>query len=649
MTPRQPVLVSATVSTFNAASIRGRSSHGDMIKILNETDNSTKGPQDLQQLSRIRGGLADLWLQTTERELPQLYAGKAGQLQREIMAGPLKDYPLSPGDRQKVGLCIEPIQKSPPGVSNVRYLLSAMLYLQPYELPGVQTVSLLPEWFQQDYLRFMLELPRGFRSEGIVDAWCGHLEKVMDQIHEGICRDPHAHLWQKLAFVFAEKAKLMPFYFVRKDLKRIFTLRASIVEFALNHRRYSLNQPFSNRPAGRKRLRLGIYCRAFVPYTETFATLPLFKHIDRAAIEVRLYVSRSDGNPFEMSVRKLSDTFTLLPDSIKESVQKIREDDLDILLFGNNVTANSGHAFLLANHRLARVQGLHFCNPVTSGQRHIDIFILGDQISGKIGERPNGFTERVLTMEGSGICFDIPEFHSSPESTVSRADLGVPDQSRLFISGANYFKITPQLRQLWARVIERVPGSVLVLYPFGPAWANEYPKKLFTDDLRAVFAEHGIPSSRLIVVDTLPGPDAIMALNRIADVYLDAVPYNGATSLLDPLRAGLAVVVADGGELRFAQGAAMLRELGMPELIAADEEEYVRLAVRLGSDDSLRHAVRERICERMRRTPDFLNPRLYGRRVSEALLGLFPDLQRGTGLEAATPKDCKVERSSVAL
>ena len=109
------------------------------------------------------------------------------------------------------------------------------------------------------------------------------------------------------------------------------------------------------------------------------------------------------------------------------------------------------------------------------------------------------------------------------------------------------------------------------------------------------------------------------------------------------------MVVADGGELRFAQGAAMLRELGMPELIAADEEEYVRLAVRLGSDDSLRKVMRDQIRERMSRTPDFLNPRLYGRRVSEALLGLFPDLQRGTGLENATPKDCKVERSSVSL
>ena len=151
------------------------------------------------------------------------------------------------------------------------------------------------------------------------------------------------------------------------------------------------------------------------------------------------------------------------------------------------------------------------------------------------------------------------------------------------------------------------------------------------------------------MVDTLPGPEAVLALNRIADVYLDAVPYNGATSLLDPLRAGIPVVVADGGELRFAQGAAMLRELGVPELVAADEEEYVELAVQLGSDDSLLHSMRERIRDRMRRTPDFLNPRLYGRRVSEALLQALPGFASRQVLKANTAENGSVDRPAVSL
>jgi predicted O-linked N-acetylglucosamine transferase (SPINDLY family) len=121
----------------------------------------------------------------------------------------------------------------------------------------------------------------------------------------------------------------------------------------------------------------------------------------------------------------------------------------------------------------------------------------------------------------------------------------------------------------------------------------------------------------------LGGRPEVRALNRLADVYLDALPYSGATSLLDPLLEGVPTVVADGCELRFSQGAAMLRELGCPELIACDEEDYIRLAVRLGADASLRQALRERIRDRMDAGADFLNPRLYARRVSKAFQSVF--------------------------
>jgi predicted O-linked N-acetylglucosamine transferase (SPINDLY family) len=67
----------------------------------------------------------------------------------------------------------------------------------------------------------------------------------------------------------------------------------------------------------------------------------------------------------------------------------------------------------------------------------------------------------------------------------------------------------------------------------------------------------------------------------------------------------------------------MLRELGVPELVAADEEGYVRLAVRLAGDPPLRAALKTRIRERMAAEPDFLNPQLYGQRVSEAFQRLF--------------------------
>lgn len=593
--------------------------------------------EPLRTLRSIRNDLAAHWLDCAEGDIARGYGGELGKMHRELSSGPLKEFELSPSERLSADQCLARLARQESSDQLARHLLSAMLYLPAHELPGADLLQRLPDWLVKDYLCFLLEMPASFRVSGAIPAWCCHLENVMEHICDGLHRDPESRVWQNLSFLFAQKAKMLPFYFTRRDVKRAFRMRASIVEYALDRRRYALDYTFPERPGAPQRLRLGVYCRSFVPYTETFATIPLFKHIDRSVFDVHLYASHSDGNSFEAMVRSWSDTFKLLPESIKDSVQAVREDDLDILLFGNNLTAVSGPALLLASHRLARFQGVHFCNPVTSGLRNVDFFILGNRLL--LGRDPcsEAFSEHVLDIPGSGICFDLPEPYAADAPALTRARLGVPEQASLFLSGANFFKITPELRRLWIRVLNSVPDSVLVLYPFGPAWASSYPKQIFSEDLKRGFAECGVDPERVVVLDTLSDQNTVLALNRLADIYLDAVPYNGATSLLDPMRAGTPVVVVDGGELRFAQGAAMLREMGIPELVAADEEGYVRLAAILAADAGMRQSLRERIRERMHRAPDFLNPQLYGRRISEALLRLVSERSIGLAASPAAP------------
>jgi predicted O-linked N-acetylglucosamine transferase (SPINDLY family) len=272
---------------------------------------------------------------------------------------------------------------------------------------------------------------------------------------------------------------------------------------------------------------------------------------------------------------------------------------------------------------LARVQGIHFCNPITSGKRHIDFFLLGDLIAQNL-DLDRCFSEKVLTVAGSGICFDLPAPASEAVGGRSRTDLEIPESATVFISGANYFKIIPELRHLWAKILAQVPGSVLLLYPFGPAWSQHYPKRQLIDGICRIFGQHGIDSKRLVVMDRLKNREDILALHRMADIYLDAVPYNGATSLLDPLQEGVPPIVVDGKDLRFAQGAAILKELGLSELVTAGEEEYIRLAVWLAKDSLRRADLRRRLQERMRGTPPFQNPHLYAARVSEVFRSLFP-------------------------
>jgi predicted O-linked N-acetylglucosamine transferase (SPINDLY family) len=120
----------------------------------------------------------------------------------------------------------------------------------------------------------------------------------------------------------------------------------------------------------------------------------------------------------------------------------------------------------------------------------------------------------------------------------------------------------------------------------------------------------------------MEGRGDIIGLLQLADLYLDAWPYNGATSLLDPLQAGLPPVVLRGDQLRFNQGAAILRELGLTELIANSKENYTELAVKLGRDPVRRQNLAAMIRKNIQKRPLFLDPKRFAVHVEQAFKSL---------------------------
>ncbi len=573
-------------------------------------------------LAHLRMEQTRFWMKAPAPDLARFYSGEPGKLHRRFVSERPPDLlPFAEERRTAAGL-VERFERGGFDQEPGRFLILAMLFFSPLNMPPRIDFMKVPEWLRFDYASFLLNVRGHFQEPGEVEAYLESMDQLTAWIRNAIQSNPPSPGWQEIALHYAEKANFLPLYFSRRNLKQIAVGRGEICEYAMRHRKQELEYAVAPHRAVRTKLRLGIHCHRLRPNTETFALLPVFEYLDRNLFEIHVYVHAATGDSIEDHVRRQADTLTVLPESTKQCVEAIRSGDLDILFFGNNINAVQTPGSVLARYRMARVQCIHFCNPVTSGKRHIDFFILGRQV-GSPEDVEAYFSERILPIDGSGICFDLMEPEAGTFGHMSREDLNIAQSSPLFVSGANYFKIIPELRHTWAKILAQVPDSVLVLYPFGPAWAADYPKRLLVEELHRVFAAYGLGPRQLVVVDTLEGRSDVLALNRLADIYLDAVPYNGATSLLDPLLTGIPPVVANGRELRFSQGAAILRELGCPELIARDEEDYIRLAVRLGTDPRLREAMRERIRTRMSIGADFLNPRLYAQRISSAFRGLF--------------------------
>ena len=87
----------------------------------------------------------------------------------------------------------------------------------------------------------------------------------------------------------------------------------------------------------------------------------------------------------------------------------------------------------------------------------------------------------------------------------------------------------------------------------------------------------------------------LLALYTLSEAILDSYPAGGCTTTREALALGAPVVTLPHKYLGSRWSAAYYEIIGVTELIARDEDEYVRLAVRLGTDASYRAGVQARI------------------------------------------------------
>jgi len=107
-----------------------------------------------------------------------------------------------------------------------------------------------------------------------------------------------------------------------------------------------------------------------------------------------------------------------------------------------------------------------------------------------------------------------------------------------------------------------------------------------------------VTEDRVDFVEVQPRKQYIESYHRM-DVMLDSFPYNGHTTSLDAMWMGVPVVSLAGEQIVSRAGLSQLSNLGLPELVAFTEEEYVNIAVELARDIPRLEALRVTLRSRM--------------------------------------------------
>ena len=206
----------------------------------------------------------------------------------------------------------------------------------------------------------------------------------------------------------------------------------------------------------------------------------------------------------------------------------------------------------------------------TTGLSSID-YILADRYIVPDGEQ-RYFTEAVWYLPGTYLCYTPYDF----DMRVALPP-GLNDGNITFGCFNNRAKITVSTVRVWANILRRLDGSRLFLKykSLGDAAVGA--------TLVAQFAAQGIAPERLILEGYSPLAEALHAYNRV-DIALDPFPFGGCTTTADAIWMGVPVVSLRGDRWVGRMTESILSAIGLPELVAADEVEYVEIALRLATD-----------------------------------------------------------------
>jgi predicted O-linked N-acetylglucosamine transferase (SPINDLY family) len=482
-------------------------------------------------------------------------------------------------------------------------LLAAMLTMPSWQWSEAPAFEQVPEWLWEDFAVYVFYSPQGFCAVGDAEKYAEHYLHRMQELLELLRKPDQAPEASAAVRVYLNTSNCIPLYFSAGDLRQHYEVRGQILTLAFG----AADQPRLP-PTKRdgRRLRVGFVNRHFGPQTETYTTLPMFEQMDPNRFEVLLFTHQETQTPLEEYARGSTAGFQVLPSDIEAQVSALRDAKLDVVVFGTNVTAVINEVTQLALHRVAPLQVVNNSSCTTTGLPEIDLYV-----SGTLTESPDApahFSERLGLLPGPAHAFNYEADQQDPTVRLNRGSVGIIDDAVVFVSAANYFKITPEMREVWARLLAAVPGSRLLLHPFNPNWSSSYPIKRFGEEFQAVLKKHGVDISRLLIsTEKFPSRTDVKELLSLGDVYLDSFPFGGVNSLVDPLERGVPVLAWEGETFRSRMGAALLRNLELEELVVGDEEAYLTQAIRLATDVEWRNSLRETINDRMSRLPLFLD------------------------------------------
>jgi predicted O-linked N-acetylglucosamine transferase (SPINDLY family) len=330
-----------------------------------------------------------------------------------------------------------------------------------------------------------------------------------------------------------------------------------------------------------RKIHVGYVSGEYREQATAYLTAGLFECHDRERFEVSaIATGPNDFSPMRTRLEQAFDRFHDVSTETDDRIADlIRAEEIDILVNLNGYFGLERTGIFAQRPSPIQVNYLGF--PGTMGVPFMD-YIVADPIV-LPEDQQQYFAEKVAYLPYTYQPNDRKR--SRPGASMSREDCGLPATGIVFCCFNNTHKLTPELFDVWMRLLKGTPGSVL--------WVLE-TNHAVPENLRREARQRGVEPERIVCAPVLKLADHLSRM-RLGDLFLDTLPHNAHTTASDSLWCGVPVITCIGTTFAGRVAASLLNAVSLGDLVTQSLDEYEALALGLASDPDRLQALKARL------------------------------------------------------
>ena len=354
------------------------------------------------------------------------------------------------------------------------------------------------------------------------------------------------------------------------------------------------------------------------PYTENSVAhwlLELFKNRNKNFF----YVAYHNASVIDNDTKKIEENVDLFRNiyamNAEEAAKLIYDDEIDVLF--DIRTHVHGDRLDVIKLKPSPVQVNWLDSIPPTGSPEMDYTITDNYII--LPETDKFFTEKVYRLPSSYFYYKEPDYEIEVKDP--------PCLENGYITFGSFHrssKINPELLKTWAKILRGVDKSKLLIKN-GRVGEDAYRQRIL-----GIFKQEGIEADRIILEEFEEMKKFFQKCNEV-DICLDSFPLNGASTNLRTFWMSKPLIIIEGKKRPGRISYSALKNLGLDELIAANEEEYINLAIELANSPEriteYTRSIRKKLVD-----SDICNTPKFQSQLEEAIMFMWDEFRNYSGV-----------------